>query len=122
MKYGFVLLLGIFVGSIWNLPYKFVLRSLFSNEYGRLVYICDSAMREHYISKSALLEIPSQDNIENLEIAEVALLDCQTYDVLRKKLLSYGLSEADLSLISLQFIERNSSDLLDVVEVHEINY
>ena len=122
MKYGFVLLLGIFVGSIWNLPYKFLLRSLFSNEYGRLVYICDSAMREHYISKSALLEIPSQDNIENLEIAEVALLDCQTYDVLRKKLLSYGLSEADLSLISLQFIERNSSDLLDVVEVHEISY
>ena len=79
-------------------------------------------MREHYVAKNALLENASESTLEDVSIAEIALLDCQTYDILRKKLISYGLNENDLSLISLQFIEKYSSDLIDVVEIHEINY
>jgi hypothetical protein len=121
-RYTSVLLLGFILGSSWSAPYKSLIRALYAEEYGRLVYLCDSAMREHYVAKNALLENASESTLEDVSIAEIALLDCQTYDILRKKLISYGLNENDLSLISLQFIEKYSSDLIDVVEIHEINY
>lgn len=121
-RYASILLLGFILGSSWSVPYKSLIRVLYAEEYGRLVYLCDSAMREHYVAKNALLENASESTLEDVSIAEIALLDCQTYDILRKKLISYGLNENDLSLISLQFIEKYSSDLIDVVEIHEINY
>ena len=33
----------------------------------------------------------------------------------------WGLNEADLSLLSLEYIEKKSDDLLEVVKTHEIN-
>jgi len=122
LKYALTLIIGFLLGATWHLPYKYIVSLIYAEEYGRLVYLCDSAMREHYIAKNTLIENPSKDNIENVEIAEVALLDCQRYDILRKEMLSLGLTEVELSLISLKFIEKHSTDLLDVVEIHEINY
>ena len=115
---GIAFILGMFA----DLPAKMIIRYMYQSEYGRLVYICDDAMRSHYIAKNKVLETPSELNLAELEITEVALLDCQKYDVLRKRLLSYGLTENDLSLISLKYIEEKSSDLMDVIEIHEINY
>ena len=51
---------------------------------------------------------------------EIALLDCHEYDKLRKKMIVLGLNEADLSLISLNYIEKKSDDLVEVIKTHEI--
>jgi hypothetical protein len=122
MRLVFVAVVAFSLGLFVEIPAKLVIRYLYQSEYGRLVYICDDAMRSHYIAKNKVLETPSEPNLAELEIAELALLDCQKYDVLRKKLLTYGLTEHDLSLISLRYIEEKSSDLMDVIEIHEINY
>jgi hypothetical protein len=122
MRVLIVAVVAFVLGMFADIPAKIIIRHLYDAEYGRLVYICDDAMRSHYIAKNKILETPSEANLSELEIAEVALLDCQKYDVLRKKLLAYGLSEYDLSLISLKYIEEKSSDLMDVIEIHEINY
>lgn len=122
MRVVLVACVAFVLGIFADIPAKIVIRYIYQSDYGRLVYICDDAMRSHYIAKNKVLETPSEPNLVELEIAEVALLDCQKYDVLRKRLLSYGLTEHDLSLISLKYIEEKSSDLMDVIEIHEINY
>lgn len=78
-------------------------------------------MREHFISKNRLLENMDEVSIEDLESSEIALLDCHEYDKLRKKLIIFGLNEADLSLMSLLYIEEKSKDLIEVIKTHEIN-
>tara|TARA_B100002019_G_C20819193_1_gene379728 strand:+ start:59 stop:427 length:369 start_codon:yes stop_codon:yes gene_type:complete len=122
MRITIIALVAFVLGTLVDIPYKFAIRYFFHDQYGRLVYLCDSAMRSHYIAKNQVLEEPSSENLDELEIAEVALIDCQEYDILRKKLLSFGLNEADLSLISLKYIEEKSSDLMDIVNIHEIKY
>ena len=57
-----------------------------------------------------------------LEAAEVALIDCQDYDLMRKRLLQWGLRENELALMGLQAIEEKSSSLQRVIEIHEIRY
>lgn len=122
MRIFTVAVVSFFCGMFADIPARQLIRYIYQSEYGRLVYICDDAMRSHYIAKNKVLEVPSESALAELEIAEVALLDCQKYDVLRKRLLSFGLTENDLSLISLKYIEEKSTDLMDVVEIHEINY
>ena len=57
-----------------------------------------------------------------LESAEIALIDCHDYDVLRKKLLSLGLVSLDLSSMGLEAIEKEAFDLQKLVRIHEIRY
>jgi hypothetical protein len=112
--------LGLLIGCFWNWPSKGVVRYVYGAEYGRMVYICDSAMRSHFIAKNSLLMDRDEQSLSNLKAAEVGLLDCQKYDQLRKKMLFLGLSEDDLSYLALKYIENNSTDLLDIVPTHEI--
>ena len=121
LKYFFVFIVGLSFGTFAHLPYKFFVRDLYGQKFGRLVYLCDSAMREHFISKNRLLENMDEVSIEDLESSEIALLDCHEYDKLRKKLIIFGLNEADLSLMSLLYIEEKSKDLIEVIKTHEIN-
>ena len=114
-------MLGILIGSFYQVPYKYLLRYYYGEEYARYVYLCDSAMREHYIAKNQLLQKLDKESNTLLSAAEIALLDCHEYDKLRKKLIIWGLNEADLSLLSLEYIEKKSDDLLEVVKTHEIN-
>jgi hypothetical protein len=78
-------------------------------------------MREHFIAKTQLLSKMDQESVAELASSELALLDCHEYDKLRKRLIIYGLTEADLSLISLDYIEAKSTDLVEVIKTHEIN-
>jgi len=94
----------------------------YKNDYKELVFKCDSVMREHFIAKSQVLHAPSDGAIKNLHAAEVGLLACHDYDVLRKRLMSYGLSENDLSRIGLEAIEERAKDVRAFVETHEIRY
>ena len=115
-------LLGIIVGSLWKVPIKFTLIKIFQSEYGDLVYKCDNSMRDHFIAKAQVLKEVTEENLTNLSQTEIGLVDCHEYDLLRKKLISYGLSTNDLSYMGLKSIELNKLDLKKLVEIHEILY
>jgi hypothetical protein len=68
----------------------------YRERYKELVFQCDEVMRSHFIAKSQVSVAPSEEAIKNLRAAEVSFLACHDYDKLRKKLLTLGLSEADL--------------------------
>jgi len=61
-------------------------------------------------------------NLDNLIETEVSLIDCHDYDMYRKKLISYGLNDHDLSLMGLKIIEKKGSDIQNLVRIHEIRY
>ena len=91
-------------------------------DYQSLMFQCDLVMREHFIAKQLVLVNPSDKAIKNLEASEVGLLTCHEYDKLRKQLLSYGASEAQLSMIGLEVMEKKAKDVQRFVEIHEIRY
>ncbi len=117
-----VVCLAFVLGNVWSTPYKWMIREYFEKEYGALVFNCDSAMRSHFIASKTLDLNPSTLNVTELEAAEIGLLECHKYDKQRKLLLTLGLDEADLSLISLRYIEANADEILKIVEIHEIRY
>lgn len=90
--------------------------------YGELTFLCDNAMRGHFLAEQRLGRDPSKVNVEAVEAAEIGLLDCQDYDLYRKMLLRWGLNENELSEMSLLAIEERAEDLHEVVRVHEIRY
>lgn len=96
--------------------------TLWKEDYKSLMFQCDQVMREHFIAKQLVLADPSEKAIRNLDASEVGLLGCHEYDKLRKTLLSYGVSEAQLSLIGLEVIEEKADEVRRFVEIHEIRY
>lgn len=95
---------------------------VYKNRYKELMFKCDDAMRDHLIAKSEVVTSPSPGAIKKLHAAEVGLMTCHDYDVLRKKLLGKGLSENDLSTIGLEAIEEKAQDVHAFVQTHEIRY
>jgi len=111
-------LVGVFGGPVW----KQAVISFAQEQYTTFTYKCDHAMREHLIAKSVLSEAPSIEQVEVLRAAETALIDCNDYDILRKKLIRFGLDDNDLSEMSLIAIEERANSLQQVIDVHEIRY
>ena len=91
-------------------------------EYQSLMFQCDHVMREHFIAKQQVLVEPSEMAVKNLDAGEVSLLTCHDYDKLRKKMLSFGVSEPQLSMIGLEVMEEKMTDVRRFVETHEIRY
>ena len=91
-------------------------------EYQSLMFQCDHVMREHFIAKQQVLVEPSELAIKNLDASEVSLLTCHNYDKLRKKILSFGVSEPQLSMVGLELMEEKMTDVRHFVETHEIRY
>ena len=79
-------------------------------------------MREHLITKNELKNNINKNNVDNLRSAELGLLSCHDYDKLRKKLLIWGVSNRELSLLSLEAIEENTKDVRDYIKTHEFRY
>lgn len=117
-----VFLGGVAVGQLSPPLWKSLLVALAQQRYQEVTYRCDRAMRGHMIAKQRVFQDPGKATVAELEAAEIGLLDCQDYDILRKRLLSWGLSEFDLSLMALKAIEADQKDLQKVVETHEIRY
>lgn len=109
---------GLFAAPAWRSSLIY----LSSSSYQDVTYKCDRAMRNHLIAKQRLANSPSLSLTKELNMAEVALLDCQTYDLKRKQLIRWGLTENDLSTMALQAIEAKDQDLSKVIEIHEIRY
>lgn len=115
---GFVIgvVTALAAGPIW----RGTLRWLHEAHYAELTFKCDSAMRNHYVAGLSVASDPSDVSVSALKAAEVALIDCQDYDLLQKRLTDWGLTETDLSIMRLEAIEADAKGLLDVIETHEI--
>ena len=110
--------IGIAGAPLWRLALIEANRELF----GRLTYLCDAAMRSHMIAGQAVAYAPSEATVGDLKAAEIALLDCQDYDLMRKRLIRWGLRDNELSEMSLYAIEERAERLQPVVQTHEIRY
>jgi len=95
---------------------------IYGDRYKELVFRCDDVMRAHLIAKNRVIVSPNAQNIQALHAAEVGLIDCQEYDILRKRLLSLGLTNNDLARLGLQAIQERDADVRAFVKVHEIKY
>lgn len=117
---GGVFLTGVLIGVLALPLYRSLLVSIYQSEYGKLTYLCDSAMRSHYLAKARTAANPSSETVTALERSELALIDCQDYDLLQKKLQLWGLRENELGFMRLKAIEADAEGLKDVVDAHEI--
>jgi hypothetical protein len=124
VKFAFfaTFLAGIAIGVLFKPLWKFALMTSYETSYGKVTYLCDQAMRTHFIAKQKLAFAPSEAGVQSLQAAEIGLIDCQDYDIMRKRLITYGLEENDLAAISLIAIEAQGDALGKVVETHEIRY
>lgn len=116
------LVLGIAASPLMQPLWKEMMMRFSYDRYASLVFKCDNAMREHMRAKHLTSNRPSQKSVEVLESAELALLDCQEYDLMRKRLVQWGLSENELGLMGLRAIEERSTTLHKVIRIHEIRY
>jgi hypothetical protein len=112
----------IFFHAAKELVIPVVAEALYRDRYKELVFQCDNVMRDHFIIKNQVLVAPSREAFAQLRAAEVGLLTCHDYDVLRKKLIALGLSENRLAQIGLEVIEERAKDVRAFVETHEIRY
>lgn len=119
---GMVFFAGLFIGAIIQPVWKLAIIFVAQSQYSEITFKCDHVMREHFFAKQVVHYQPSTETVQALEAAETALIDCQDYDLLRKNLILWGLSENDLALMSLQAIEERATSLQSVVEIHEIRY
>lgn len=94
----------------------------FQEQYATLTYRCDYAMRDHLIAKQRLDQNPTSENVDALRQMELGLISCQDYDLMRKRLMQWGLTENDLSEMALVAVEQRAENLADVVRIHEIRY
>lgn len=99
-----------------------IVKAIYERQYDELMFKCDNVMREHLIAKNRMLNEPSDDSVKILKAAEIGLLECHEYDVMRKRLISLGLTENDLSLMGLKAIEEESTDVKTFVRIHELKY
>ena len=114
------LALGVVLGIIAAPLWRSALITFNQHHYGDLTYRCDSAMRSHHLAKAEAVAAPSAESVDAIRRSELALIDCQDYDLLQKRLLVWGLRESDLGLMRLHAIEADAEGLRQVVEAHEI--
>lgn len=125
--YSLAILNGVALLIVFALGFKvfampMLAESIYGERYKELVFRCDDVMRTHFIAKNRVVVSPSTENIKALHAAEIGLIECQDYDILRKRLLSFGLTDNDLARLGLQAIEERGSDVRAFVKIHEIKY
>ncbi|MEX5562592.1 TIGR03982 family His-Xaa-Ser system protein [Pseudophaeobacter sp. 1A16562] len=113
---------GVLVGQIAPPAWKWAVISVAQTSYQEVTYRCDRSMRAHLIAKQKVEAAPSEETVRALEASEIGLIDCQDYDLLRKRLQLFGLDENALGFMALKAIEAKAIDLQDVIEIHEIRY
>lgn len=96
--------------------------AMHKSQYQELMFQCDHVMREHFIAKQMVLAAATEENVRNLEAADIGLTACHVYDKLRKTMLMWGVSEEQLASIGLEAIEKHATDVRIFVETHEIRY
>lgn len=116
------IVLGAAAATAGSPVWRGAIMRMHQQRYAELTFKCDTAMRDHMIAKQEAELRPSREAGRTLEAAELALLDCQDYDLYQKRLMRWGLREDDLAEMRLEAIEQRGPDLSSVVETHEIRY
>lgn len=122
VRYALILACGVLIGQIIPPLWTWGVILLAEPAYQEATYRCDRSMRAHLLAKQKLEADPSAETVRDLEASEIALIDCQDYDLLRKRLMLMGLDETALGYMALGAIEAKATDLRDVIEIHEIRY
>jgi len=99
-----------------------IIKAIYQTQYQELMFKCDNVMREHLIAKNRMLTEPSDDAVKTLNAAEIGLIECHDYDVMRKRLIALGLTDNDLALMGLKAIEEKGTDVKTFVKIHELKY
>jgi hypothetical protein len=99
-----------------------VAQRAYRDQYKELMFKCDNVMRDQFIAKRRVLSAPSDEAIRTLHASDVGLSTCHDYDVLRKRLIAWGVTENDLAKLGLEAIEERGKDVRFFVENHEIRY
>lgn len=111
------------VTAIVAMPlWQLAVMHLSQQRFGELTFACDQAMRGHMVAKMSVAKTPSEDTVRDLKAAEIHLIACQDYDLMRKRLIRWGLTDNELSEMALIAIEERATNLQEVVRVHEIRY
>lgn len=118
----FFFVCGIATAIVAKPAWKSVLIVLNQNEFSELSFRCDNVMRSHFVAELTLSQTPNEANVANLQAAEIGLIDCQDYDLKRKSLIKWGLTENEVSEMVLSSIEERGENLKHVIKVHEIRY
>lgn len=118
----FALVLGVVVGQLVPPLWAWGVILVAEPAYQEATYRCDRSMRVHLLAKQKVEFEPTAETVRGLEASEIALIDCQDYDLLRKRLMLFGLDETALGYMALKAIEAKATDLQDVIEIHEIRY
>jgi hypothetical protein len=111
---------GVFFAIEYGMP--IAASYVWKEDYKRLVFACDHAMRDHFVAKQLMVAKPSDMAVRNLKAAEVGLSQCHDYDKLRKRLRKLGVSDSRLAEIGLEAVEEKAKDIRKFVETHEIRY
>jgi len=122
LRYALVLASGVLIGQIIPPLWTWGVILVTQPAYQEATYRCDRSMRGHLLAKQKLEADPSAETVRDLEASEIALIDCQDYDLLRKRLMLVGLDETALGYMALRAIEAKATDLQDVIEIHEIRF
>lgn len=117
-----VFALGVGTGIVGQPFWKLAVIHLNQEAFSALTFKCDNAMRNHLIAKQSVVNKPSEQAVRAVEAAEIGLLDCQDYDLKRKELSRWGLTDNEISEMSLRAVEERRDSLPDVVKIHEIRY
>lgn len=120
--FGFGVVFGVAIAFAGKPLYQAALKTLSREKFFVLTEACDEAMRVHLIAKNRVDLDPSEATVRQLRSAELGLLACQEYDLMRKQLISFGLDDNALSEMTLNFAEARGKDLRLVVETHEFRY
>lgn len=122
IEYTLVFVVGVLVGQIVPVVWKGAVIYITQSSYQEATYRCDRSMRDHLLAKQNVDAAPSEQTVRALKASEIALIDCQDYDMFRKQLILLGLDENALGLMALKAIEAKAKDLQGVIEIHEIRY
>lgn len=92
---------------------------LYGETYKKLALACDLAMHE----EAALREIETDEPaMQRLKLsADVGMLVCHDYDLMRKKLLLSGMSEDQLAMLGLEVLEVEQITVQQMVDAHRMD-
>lgn len=113
---------GILCSFLVEPSYKYFVMKYWQGEFSKRTFQCDQSMRLHYVAKRKVGQNPSEETATALQVAEIGLLDCQTYDLLQKKLVRLGLTENEIGEMVLIAAESNEDSMRKIVGIHEIEY
>ncbi|MDD0986186.1 MULTISPECIES: TIGR03982 family His-Xaa-Ser system protein [Pseudomonas] len=89
------------------------------DEYKLLALNCDLAMHEEAALRGLIGNDPQTERLRLS--ADVGMMVCHDYDILRKRLLTQGVSEDQLSMLGLEVLEVEQITVQQMVDAHRMD-